>query len=575
MRHAIKRKQSRRHAHVIGVDSETLQGPPISFQFYSEHVKGVNDCVFIGKQTAISVFLRYLSRLPPGNYRMYGHNLEFDMLSFLWEQRAKFRDGNIDLRIGAWTITGRFSKPIFCNFTDGKRNIEVVDSFLWFMTSLEKAGALVCPDLPKLKRIAGLGEKLFTAKDTAFVEYALRDAVVAFHLGVAIEGFHEEMEIPSQISLASMASSIFQRKFMLDNIYQPPLYEWMVGAAASYHGGVNRVKEGAAPAWHENVSALDLSSAYPHAMTFLPDLSDPNGYRKFKTKGKRVSSVPNLGIYKVSGTFAKCHWPALFDHNFKPLRGKFTDTWVTGWELNAAIEHDEVTIRKLDGYTYDKTSPYSPFKAYAEEFYRLKETAKDPITRYMYKIVLNGVTGKFIQTSPDYTLADGQLVKINRAGGLYHPFCASLITGHTRARIHEAEHKYSALHTATDGIFVPGKVQGAKKKELGALVSEGFGSLALLRNKLYIFYSDDDEGGKATPSQAFKGRFVLKCARHGFQGTVGDLEAMLTSKQRKYKINKPMKLKTAIKQKGVPNKFVTTQRTLNVATTFKRFIHKR
>lgn len=577
MKHTKKRQSKRVQQSVIGFDSETLEGPPITFQFFSTEHKCINGVVFIGKRKAIDVFLSQLSKLPAGNYRMYGHNLEFDMLSALWEKRADIRDGNIDLKIGLWVIKGRYSKPIFAVFDDGERYIELVDSFLWFMTSLESAANRVCPHLPKLVRPAGLGTTLYTAKHTDFVAYAMRDAEVACYLGLAIEKFHEELEIPPQISLASMAAAVFRLRYMRANIYQPPLYEWMVGAAAAYHGGVNRVRPGAAPAWHINISALDVSSAYPDAMNVFPSFEDANGYRTFKhSKGRirAITTVPQFGIYKIAGRAAACDWPALFDHNFKPLQTGFTDTWVTGFELNEALRTDECKLTSISGYTYASKSgtAYSPFSTYVSDFYRLKSDAKDPVMRYMYKILLNALTGKFIQTSPDYTLVDGQLVKINRAGGLYHPFIAGLITGHTRAHIHSLEHEYEALHTATDGIFVPGKHKGAKQKTLGAVVSEGFGDLALFRNKLYIFYANGkpDDKPDAYASQVFDERWILKCARHGFQGRVVDLEKMLVSPDRSYRINKPVKLKTAMKGDGIPNKFVTSERNIrNLDEPFK------
>lgn len=572
--HTKKRNRKRHEFEVIGTDSETLQGPPITFQFYSKDhdARKINGCVFIGKRNPTEVFLRQLKKLPPGKYRMYGHNLEFDMLSFLWDCRAKIRDGNIMLQIGDWDISGRYSKPVFATLDDDERYIELVDSILWFQTSLANAAERVCPDLPKLLRPKGLGITNYKATDTDFIAYAMRDAEVAYFLGLAIERFHEELEIPSQISLASMAAAVFRIRYMRANIYQPPLYQQMVGAAASYHGGVNRVRPNAHPAWHLNVSALDISSAYPHAMNSFPAFDDPKGYKKFKGRGS-IKAVPPMGIYCVSGLSAACDWPALFNHNFEGIEGKFSDTWVTGFELNEALASGETRLKKITGYHYSSKEGYSPFHAYVQDFYRLKSEAGDPVMRYMYKILLNALTGKFIQTSPDYTLADGRLVKIKRAGGLYHPFIASLITGHTRATIHQLEHKYQAIHTATDGIFVPGVQKGAKQKTLGAVVCEGRGDLALFRNKLYIFYTD--EGGEDSyPSNVFKGRYIQKIARHGFQGTYADLERMLVTPDRNYRVNKPIKLKTAIKQNETPNKFVTMDRKLRNIDDFKVIQHK-
>jgi hypothetical protein len=559
---------------VIGFDSETLQGPPITFQFYSQEAKRINGCVFIGeRRSAVKTFLAQLSKLKPGRYRMYGHNLEFDMLSALWECRSKIRDGNIELRINGWNISGRYSKPIFAIFDDGKRYVELVDSMLWFQTSLDRAAKIVCPQLPKLLRPAGLGTTRYTPSDTDFVKYAIRDAEVAYFVGVAIEKMHRELEIPSQISLASMAAAVFKLRYMQANIYQPPLYEWMVGAAAAYHGGVNRVREGCAPAWHKPCTSIDLSSAYPDAMRRFPSFENPAGYKPFKPRSIRtLDEVPDLGVYKVSGKAKECDWPALFDHNFKPLQGKFSGIWITGFELNQAIYSDEISLESCSGYFYeDDSESFSPFEAYVLEFYGLKSSAKDPVMRYMYKILLNALTGKFIQTSPDYTLVDGQLVKINRAGGLYHPFIAGLITGHTRSVIHEMEHKYQAVHTATDGIFAPGICKASAKKELGAAVVEGIGDLALFRNKLYIFYTDNATED-TVESQVFAGKHILKCAKHGFQGSPVTLEQMLVKTDRSYKVNKPLKLKTALKKGEPPNKFVTSVRNLrNIDEQFKVF----
>lgn len=561
---------------VLGFDSETLQGPPITLQFYGgPNVGRFNGCVFIGKRQAINVFLGQLKKLRPGHYRMYGHNLEFDMLSALWEQRAKMRDGNIDLRAGDWEIHGRYSKPVFAVFDDGERYIELIDSMLWFQTSLEKAGAIVCPDLPKLRRPAGLGDVLFTAKDEDFVEYAMRDAVVAYHLGHAIERFHEELDVAPQISLASMAASAFRRHYMKSEMYQPPLHEWIAGSAASYHGGVNRVGPNAAPAWHVNVTSLDLSSAYPAAWMELPAFSHVEGYKPYKAKlAYKVKHVENIGIYCISGRARDCNWPALFDHNFAPLQGKFENKWVTGFELNQALETNEVLLTQIKGFVYDRDyeDGYSPFAAFAEHFYNMKSTEKDPILKYMHKITLNAPTGKLIQTSPDFTLVDGRLVKIKRAGGLYHPFGASLTTGHTRSVMHVHEHAFNALHTATDGIFAPGHRDGSDKKQLGSFVAEGHGDLALFRNKLYIFYTDT-ETKETYPSSVFEGRFILKCARHGFQGRTADLEQMLVTTLREYKTNKPLKLKTAIKQKEAPNKFVVAGRKLKDIESFRVINH--
>src|SRR5690606_31759333 len=104
------------------------------------------------------------------------------------------------------------------------------------------------------------------------------------------------------------------------------------------------------------------------------------------------------------------------------------------------------------------------------------------------------------------------------AGGMFHPFIASAITAHTRARIHRLEHRYKALHTATDGILTRDKKAKAEGKGLGALTLEAKDATALIvRNKLYVLYTNKPTP-KTTPSAVFKGNHILNHALHGFQG---------------------------------------------------------
>jgi hypothetical protein len=54
------------------------------------------------KKSPTETFFKTLSKLKPGRYRVYGHNLGIRYALFLWDVRAKIRDGAIDLQIGEW-----------------------------------------------------------------------------------------------------------------------------------------------------------------------------------------------------------------------------------------------------------------------------------------------------------------------------------------------------------------------------------------------------------------------------------------------------------------------------------------
>jgi hypothetical protein len=240
-----------------------------------------------------------------------------------------------------------------------------------------------------------------------------------------------------------------------------------------------------------------------------------------------------------------------------------------GFELNEAVRSGELHTTKVRGWYYDAerdiTAP--ALRGFVDDFYAKKEGEKDKVLRFMYKLILNSISGKFIQTrkrgshaltdvSNDTTQSANDLV----AGGMFHPFIASGITAHTRSRIHQLEHKYKALHTATDGIFTQAKRLPPVKKSLGHVGPDASGDLLLIRNKCYILYSDDG----TQDSRAFEGKRISKYALHGFQGTVYDLERLIATNKRKYVVNRPHRLKESIKAGTQVNLFTEREYTLRV-----------
>ena len=561
---------------VHGADSETFHGRPMTLQFFSDDLE-TEECLWVDEHTATQGFFEWANALPNHCLNVvYCHNLDFDLPEFFWSFKEELITAGGDFRIehDGWLIRGVYGRPTFARLTHRKSNrtILIVDSFLWFQTTLAKAADIVCPHLPKLKRIDGLGTKKFGMNDERFYQYAMRDAVVAYHAGKVIQKFIREFDIMQPVSLADMSAKIFRRHFLKRTIPQCNNMQTK-GAMLSYHGGKNNVVSGAAPGWHLDVTAMDISSAYPYAMSLMPSMSVKDNYRRMKMQRSQPQQVEPLGVYKCSGVAHDCEWPVVFQHNFKPIQGKFTDVWIQGIELNEALRMGEITITKIRGFYYDadKDSHASPFESYCKHFYELKQTATDPVQRYMYKLVLNSVYGKFIQTSKQtriiYTDTDSMETSETHdlvAGGMFHPFIASAITAHTRAYIHQLEHEHNAIHTATDGFYTRYKrirsVPMAPKKGLGNMEIEGRGDLVLLRNKCYILYSDNG----TLPSQYFRGKTIHKFAKHGFQGTVYDLERMVAHNVRKYTVSRPNRLKESIKRGLNVNEFVEREYVLKV-----------
>src|SRR5690606_26671178 len=122
---------------VCGADSETYEGEPMSLQFHSFDEPSFTGIYFVGPKNATNRFIRHLDkRCKAPYYRVYVHNLAFDLVEFFWQCKEKLitADGAFEFTIGAWTITGVYGRPTFCRLRREKPRctVELVDSYLWF-----------------------------------------------------------------------------------------------------------------------------------------------------------------------------------------------------------------------------------------------------------------------------------------------------------------------------------------------------------------------------------------------------------------------------------------------------------
>jgi hypothetical protein len=563
-------KGARMEKIIVGGDTETVGGKPNSFQFYSEDI-AISDIMFVNERNARKTFLKWCSKLKSKvQYVIYFHNLQHDLIELLWGLHERLVENGSEFSFSSdgFDIRGFYGSPTFCTLRKGADvHIILADSFSFYRGSLESAAALYCPELPKLRRPMGLGERRYDGSSTAFVEYAMRDAQVTYHIGRAVEELHNEFDLKQCISVADLAAHVFRHRYLTYTIPQPA-HDVVHAGLDAYHGGKNNIA--VEPGWYPDTYGIDVSSAYPHAMRNMPAFSNARLYKRYR-RGVRVRSVPDYGVYRCTGVAQPCQWPVVFDHAFKPMRGEFSAIWIQGFELNEALRSGEVKLTKIDGWYYDHERDHQApaLRAFCEEFFKRKQHEKDPVKRYGHKSILNAVSGKFIQTRKktlktyvDTDSGDVSSAAELVAGGMFHSFIAAAITAHTRARIHRLEHDYRALHTATDGFFTSHKPKRdvclTTATKLGQLTCDAHGDLLLVRNKLYIMY---ERTGKK-PSKVFPGRFVSKCALHGFQGDVHDLEMMIVSGERTYSVTKPNKLKTSIARGLTPNLFETRQMNL-------------
>lgn len=560
---------------IIGVDSETNTGSPISFQFYGDFKKK-SHIVFTNSKKSTKDFLSTLETLIPDDdiqTFLCGHNLTFDMVSYFHDRHVLFQAEEFSFSAFGWEVSGVYANLVFAKLTKGRRVIQMIDSHAYFATSLANLAKIYCPDLPKLKAPQNLGSVDFKKEDKIFVDYAMRDAEISYHIAGSIWEMHKRFKIGLCVSAPQFASKVFRSKHLKHNL---PLPEKKItyGALHSYHGGKNNIA--VEPGFYNDVYSYDIVSAYPAAMRELPSFYNIKLYKKFPLESNRKKPVPATGIYRIWGTTTDCKWPIIFSHAFKPIRGEVSAIWVTGFEINEGLRLKELTIRKIEGYYYDADADkeQSPFVDFVDYFYDLKSTATEKPDRDFYKVLLNSLYGKFIQTIDhdglkasrdlEYSLDTEDLKnrRVLMAGGLFNPFIASMITGSVRAKIHGLEHKYKALHTATDGIFTQQKP--VSLDELGASKVDCFGDLLLLRTKCYIIYGDKPEAGKKNlNSKAFAGKYILKYAHHGFYGTVFDMERMYVEGGHAYNYTKVNRLKESIRSKKLVNNFERRRASFN------------
>lgn len=572
--------------YIIGVDTETCKGPPITMQFFGDFCPAKGVIKFIKNNKITEIFLNTLSELidgKPCQIMLVGFNLKFDMPGLFADRHDDLLLGEFEFQQNGWHVKGVYDTVFFATLTKRNITVNLIDGALFYTgTNLAKMAKIICPHLPKLEAPAGLGTKVFTAKDREFLEYAIRDAEIAYHLGKKILDWHNLYKVSLCVSSPHLASKIFLKKFLKFPIELPPKHIVMA-SLSSYHGGKNNL--GKDPGFYKKVYSLDIVSAYPAAMRIMPSFYRLDLYKKYITTNFK-KLVPQFGVYKVSGNAKLSPWPILYNKDFCPVSGHFINLWITGFELNQALMSNHATFTAIEGYYYDaeKDKAHSPLKDYSEYFFHKKATAKSPEETLFFKILLNALYGKFIQ-SREETIAnvspfdligdDDQIKPVKRivAGGLFNPFIATLITGCVRAQIHKIELKYEAIHTATDGIFTQKKPdKDTLSTEIGGLKQDGKGDLLLVRNKCYILYTDQKgyndhmrhhPDKPLLPSGVYPDKWILKYATHAYYGKILDFEKMVTEGRTKYEVVKVNQLRESYRRGLVPNKFEKREVTFN------------
>jgi hypothetical protein len=507
---------------IVGYDTETFKGSAMTQQFYD----GKDGKLFWSNDANIlSQFLSYCERKYYGYVIVYCFNAKFDLSLLLRKYIDRFMSDQFAVNESGWEINVFCSKNWYASFQKGSIFIRFLDIANYFYGSLDTVSKSFSLDIKKMERPDGLGSVRYSKSDKKFYDYAMMDAILCQEMGERIIDMHSEFDIPISSSSANFAEKVFRRMFIKEGMkIQFPSWEAKRLAEIAYHGGKNGYYLDG-PRLVHNVYEYDFNAAYGFAMYSLPSFVSGN-WRKVKKfhDGK-------AGVYQIEGEIESCKYGILYDSRFNyftfPQR-QIVRSFCTSYEIEEALRSKELQIKSARGWIWEPDTEENPLKEYSKYFWEKKNTTPKGDVRYLfYKLCLNSLYGKWIQRNPGdskLVLRAGQLELFKGrdvSGGLYNPFIAALITGFTRARLHRAEHLFSAIESSTDSvksqIYRP---EHDKGKGFGVMQLENLhcvkcGKIKKLdglfvRNRLNLLM--DKKG------------HILKCALHGFWGKKEELK---------------------------------------------------
>lgn len=383
-----------------------------------------------------------------------------------------------------------------------KVTVKIQDMFGFFQCALVKALEDNIPDHPLMSHLdeikAGKSQRgSFTYDDLAYVtkyweiENVLAHALIN-HLRDMMYDEKVQLYITQWFGPGAVASYGF-KKHKIDAARNPPPASIYTAARYAYAGGRFEMFQ---TGHFKNVWAIDLNSAYPAAMTLLPDLL--NGYWRLKM---RPTELQEFGVYYVrmsTGPITMTKKPAPLFHRDK--RHLMTFPWITeGWywapeveqALEAATANPAVKIEVMKGYEFVEWTnrPFSFIRAVFDQRARLK-AAKDG-AQYPLKVFLNSLYGKTAQRTG--------WERRGKAPRWHQLEWAGWITSKTRAQMYSILKQIPPEHliaVETDGIYTtydPALLGIENSKNLGEWEITHYESITYLQSGVYAFEKSPGE----------------------------------------------------------------------------------
>jgi len=297
-----------------------------------------------------------------------------------------------------------------------------------------------------------------------------------------IQTFHKVFGfyVDNWISSGYLAEKVLIKNGINIPLFNETPYEVQELARSSFYGGrFELIQRG----YIGECYLYDINSAYPYALTTIPDITDGKWI-----SSKKIILKAKIGFFFILADIDPTVKIAPFPFVKKNRTicypcGKFK-TFVTLDELKMVDGDPKIKYTILESYQFipNKNCNYS-FKKFIEEQYkrRMKLKKEENHLERAIKIILNSIYGKTAQ-------------RTNRMmGNLFNPVIASSITGFVRAQLYRfmKEHNLEndVVAFATDSIAIQRKLPILDKNEvLGEMKLDKSGfDVIFLSNGFYLF----------------------------------------------------------------------------------------
>ncbi len=446
-----KKKQNRDPAQselrkIYALDTETWNGDIFLI--------ADSDGRYLDKITPESVILWLFYKKYEGSWCFF-YNLSYDaevILKLLGAELERYkRTGKLEFKFRKYRIVYYPNKCL--KITAGHHSVIFYDIAQFYHSDLVSAyqnniGKLSKQYLEIKKKRSSFSPTYYRRNTNAVRQYCIDDCIKTKELTEHwIKLFYDAF---SFYPARWLSSGYLAEKVLINNKIDIPKfdsipYEIQEMAYRSYYGGRFEIlKRGFIGTGY----LYDINSAYPYAMTQIPDLSKGKWIKR-----KTIHKDSKIGLFRIRANIPDCKYippfPFRVNHNIIFPSGEF-ETYVTLQELQAC--ESKTFYRILESYQFIPESDIYPYRDFIEKLYQKRMELKqqnDPM-QLPIKIILNSIYGK-----------TGQNVN-HKIGNLFNPVIFAFITGFCRAQLYnfvrENANERDVVFFATDSICTTKKL---------------------------------------------------------------------------------------------------------------------